>query len=79
MAGNSSADTDDTEVIRVSFVKGVTTEIKDTYWKPEATDVFSWSVRESKTALKVSTEKVSAVIDKKQVPYNLKQQMGRYC
>lgn len=53
------------EVIRVSFVKGVTTEIKDTYWKPEATDVFSWSVRESKTALKVSTEKVSAVIDKK--------------
>ena len=45
------------EVIRVSFVKGVTTEIKDTYWKPEATDVFSWSVRESKTALKVSTEK----------------------
>ena len=53
------------EVIRVSFVKGVTTEIKDTYWKPEATDVFSWSARESKTALKVSTEKASAVIDKK--------------
>ena len=55
--------TDDTRGDR-SFVKGVTTEIKDTYRKTGGNGCFWWSVRESKTALKVSTEKVSAVIEK---------------
>lgn len=32
-----------------------------------------------KDGIKSFHGKASAVIDKKQVPYNLKQQMGRYC
>ena len=53
------------EIIRVSYVKGVTTEIRDTYWKTQAEGTVVWSAKESKTALRVATEKVVVIIDKK--------------
>lgn len=45
------------EVIRISFVKSVTAKVQDTYWKPKADTAFSWSAKESKTAVLVETEK----------------------
>ena len=53
------------EIIRVSYVKGVTTKIKNTYWKPKAEETVLWSAKESKSALRVATEKVVVIIDKK--------------
>lgn len=62
------------EIIRVSYVKGVTTKIKNTYWKPKAEETVLWSAKESKSALRVATEKVVVIIDKRREPCALKQQ-----
>lgn len=53
------------EILRISFVKGVTSKVQDTYWKPKADTAFSWSAKESKTAVLVATEKVQVKVDKK--------------
>lgn len=53
------------EVIRISFVKGVTAKVQDTYWKPKADTVFPWSAKESKTAVLVETEKLRVMVEKK--------------
>lgn len=53
------------EVIRISFVKGVTTKVQDTYWKPKADTSFPWSAKESKTAVLVETEKLRVMVEKK--------------
>lgn len=53
------------EVIRISFVKGVTAKVQDTYWKPKADTVFRWSAKESKTAVLVETEKLRVLVEKK--------------
>ena len=52
------------EVIRVSFVKGVTEKIGDTAWKGKADTAFSWSAKESKTLVEIATEKVTVRIAK---------------
>ena len=52
------------EVIRVSFVKGVTEKIGNTAWKGKADTVFPWSARESKTVVEIATEKVTVRIAK---------------
>lgn len=52
------------EVIRVSFVKGVTEKISDTAWKGKADTVFPWSAQESKTVVEIATEKVTVRIAK---------------
>ena len=44
------------EVIRISFVKGVTAKVQDTYWKPKADTAFPWSAKESKTAVQGETD-----------------------
>lgn len=53
------------EVIRISFVKGVTAKVQDTYWKPKADTSFPWSAKESKTAVLVETEKLRVMVEKK--------------
>ena len=53
------------EVIRISFVKGVTAKVQDTYWKPKADTAFPWSAKESKTAVLVETEKLRVMVEKK--------------
>lgn len=53
------------EVIRISFVKGVTARVQDTYWKPKADTSFPWSAKESKTAVLVETEKLRVMVEKK--------------
>ena len=53
------------EVIRISFVKGVTAKVQDTYWKPKADTLFPWSAKESKTAVLVETEKLRVMVEKK--------------
>ena len=53
------------EVIRISFVKGVTAKVQDTYWKPKADISFPWSAKESKTAVLVETEKLRVMVEKK--------------
>ena len=53
------------EVIRISFVKGVTAKVRDTYWKPKAHTLFPWSAKESKTAVLVETEKLRVMVEKK--------------
>lgn len=53
------------EVIRISFVKGVTAKVQDTYWKPKANTSFPWSAKESKTAVLVETEKLRVMVEKK--------------
>ena len=53
------------EVIRISFVKGVTAKVQDTYWKPKADTSFPWSSKESKTAVLVETEKLRVMVEKK--------------
>ena len=53
------------EVIRISFVKSVTAKVQDTYWKPKADTAFSWSAKESKTAVLVETEKLRVMVEKK--------------
>ena len=53
------------EVIRISFVKGVTAKVQDTYWKPKADTSFPWSAKESKTAVLVETEKLRVMVAKK--------------
>ena len=53
------------EVIRISFVKGVTAKVQDTYWKPKADTAVSWSAKESKTAVLVETEKLRVMVEKK--------------
>lgn len=52
------------EVIRISFVKGVTARVQDTYWKPKADTSFPWSAKESKTAVLVETEKLRVMVEK---------------
>lgn len=52
------------EVIRISFVKGVTAKVQDTYWKPKADTAFPWSAKESKTAVLVETEKLRVMVEK---------------
>jgi len=52
------------EVIRVSFVKGVTEKIGDTAWKGKADTAFSWNAKESKTLVEIATEKVTVRIAK---------------
>ena len=66
------------EVIRVSFVKGVTEKISNTAWKGKADTAFSWSARESKTIVEIATEKVTVRIEKKNGAlcfYNEKKQL----
>ena len=53
------------QVIRISFVKGVTAKVQDTYWKPKADTSFPWSAKESKTAVLVETEKLRVMVEKK--------------
>ena len=53
------------EVIRISFVKGVTAKVQDTYWKPKADTSVPWSAKESKTAVLVETEKLRVMVEKK--------------
>ena len=53
------------EVIRISFVKGVTAKVQDTYWKPKADTSFPWSAKESKTAVLVETEKLRVMVEKR--------------
>ena len=53
------------EVIRISFVKGVTAKVQDTYWKPKADTAFPWSAKESKTAVLVETEKLRVMVEKR--------------
>lgn len=53
------------EVIRISFIKGVTAKVQDTYWKPKADTAFPWSAKESKTAVLVETEKLRVMVEKK--------------
>ena len=53
------------EVIRISFVKGVTAKVQATYWKPKADTAFPWSAKESKTAVLVETEKLRVMVEKK--------------
>lgn len=53
------------KVIRISFVKGVTAKVQDTYWKPKADTAFPWSAKESKTAVLVETEKLRVMVEKK--------------
>ena len=53
------------EVIRISFVQGVTAKVQDTYWKPKADTSFPWSAKESKTAVLVETEKLRVMVEKK--------------
>ena len=53
------------EVIRISFVQGVTARVQDTYWKPKADTSFPWSAKESKTAVLVETEKLRVMVEKK--------------
>ena len=53
------------EVIRISFVMGVTAKVQDTYWKPKADTAFPWSAKESKTAVLVETEKLRVMVEKK--------------
>lgn len=53
------------EAIRISFVKGVTAKVQDTYWKPKADTSFPWSAKESKTAVLVETEKLRVMVEKK--------------
>ena len=53
------------EVIRISFVKGVTAKVQDTYWKPKADTAFPWIAKESKTAVLVETEKLRVMVEKK--------------
>lgn len=53
------------EVIRISFVKGVTARVQDTYWKPKADTSFPWSAKESKTAVLVETEKLRVMVEKR--------------
>ena len=52
------------EVIRVSFVKGVTEKIGDTAWKGKADTAFTWSAKESKMLVEIATEKVTVRIAK---------------
>ena len=52
------------EVIRVSFVKGVTEKIGDTAWKGKADTAFTWSAKESKMLVEIATEKVTVHIAK---------------
>ena len=52
-------------MIRISFVKGVTAKVQDTYWKPKADTAFPWSAKESKTAVLVETEKLRVMVEKK--------------
>lgn len=66
------------EVIRVSFVKGLTEKISNTAWKGKADTAFSWSARESKTIVEIATEKVTVHIEKKNGAlcfYNEKKQL----
>ena len=53
------------EVIRISFAKGVTAKVQDTYWKPKADTAFPWSAKESKTAVLIETEKLRVLVEKK--------------
>lgn len=53
------------EVIRISFVKGVTAKVQDTYWKPKADTAFKWGAKESKTAVLVETERLHIKVEKK--------------
>ena len=52
-------------MIRISFVKGVTAKVQDTYWKPKADTAFPWSAKESKTASLVETEKLRVMVEKR--------------
>lgn len=53
------------EIIRVSFVKGTHTDIRDSYWKPQALEPVVWSAKKSRTAYLVETKKLRVVIDGK--------------
>lgn len=51
------------EIIRVSFVKGNHTDIRDSYWKAQAAEPVAWSAKKSRTAYLVETQKLRVVID----------------
>ncbi|MDD6743413.1 MAG: DUF4968 domain-containing protein [Roseburia porci] len=53
------------EIIRISFVKGVSGTIADTFWKAEAEEAVSWGAKESRTIVEVATDQVVIRIDKK--------------
>ena len=53
------------EILRISYVKGAETEIGDTYWQARPNRPVAWSAKESGAIVKVSTEKLTVVVDKK--------------
>ncbi|MGN0484619.1 MAG: 3'-5' exonuclease [Lachnospiraceae bacterium] len=53
------------EVIRVSFVKGVTENVQETRWRTKPETPFAWSARESRTIVEIATKKVVITVDKR--------------
>ena len=47
------------DIIRVSFVKGVTEKIAATGWMAKAEEAFSWSARESKSVVEIAAGEIT--------------------
>ncbi len=53
------------DIIRVSFVKGVTEKIAATGWMTKAEEAFSWSARESKSVVEIAAGEITVRVDKR--------------
>ncbi len=53
------------DIIRVSFVKGVTEKIAATGWMAKAEEAFSWSARESKSVVEIAAGEITVRVDKR--------------
>ena len=53
------------DIIRVSFVKGVTEKIALTGWMAKAEEAFSWSARESKSVVEIAAGEITVRVDKR--------------
>ena len=53
------------DIIRVSFVKGVTEKIAATGWMAKAEETFSWSARESKNVVEIAAGEITVRVDKR--------------